>query len=279
MALIMNRYGKGRVRIMRVDRGAEIQTPRELTVQAILTGEFSKTYTQGDNASTVSTDTVKNVVNVVARANLDLPTELFCKAVADRFLHDYPHVEMATISALETRWTRLMVDGKPHPHSFTLDGNGKSSAQVVMTRSSLSTSSGVDGFTFLKTTESGWSHFYEDPLTTIKPTTDRLCSTSLMASWDWSAVPADYPKSNALVLDTMMSVFATTYSNSVQDSLYRMGMAALAAVPEIATISMAAPNKHYLPMNLAPFGMSSDNTVFLPTDEPHGQIECTVGRD
>ena len=279
MALIMNRYGKGRVRIMRVERGAERETPRELTVEAILEGDFAKTYTAADNSPTISTDTVKNVVNVVARANLDLPIEPFCQAVAERFLHDYPHVESASVHALETKWARLMIDGAAHPHSFTLDGNGKPLAKAVMTRSSVAITSGIDGFTFLKTTQSGWSDFYEDPLTTIKPTSDRLCSTSLRATWNWLAVPSDYGKSNALVLDTMMAVFATTYSNSVQDSLYRMGMAALAAVPEIATISMAAPNKHYLPMNLAPFGLSSDNTVFLPTDEPHGQIECTVGRD
>jgi urate oxidase len=64
----------------------------------------------------------------------------------------------------------------------------------------------------------------------------------------------------------------------VQDSLYRMGEAALAAVPELESISLACPNKHYLPINLKPFDMSSDNRVFTPTDEPHGQIECVVGR-
>jgi urate oxidase len=41
---------------------------------------------------------------------------------------------------------------------------------------------------------------------------------------------------------------------------------------------MACPNKHYLPMKLDPFGMSSDNMIFIATDEPHGQIECVVGR-
>ena len=76
----------------------------------------------------------------------------------------------------------------------------------------------------------------------------------------------------------MLKVFATTYSESVQDSLYRMGTAALAAVPELIDISLACPNKHYLLINLSPFKMDNDNQVFLPTDEPHGQIECTVGR-
>ncbi len=77
----------------------------------------------------------------------------------------------------------------------------------------------------------------------------------------------------------MLEVFATTYSHGVQDSLFRMGEAALAAVPELATIRMACPNKHYIPINLDRFGMSSDNMVFIATDEPHGQIECQISRE
>jgi urate oxidase len=64
----------------------------------------------------------------------------------------------------------------------------------------------------------------------------------------------------------------------MQDSLYRMGEAALAAVPQLEEISLACPNKHYLLVNLSAFGLDNNNQVFLPTDEPHGQIECTVGR-
>jgi len=73
-------------------------------------------------------------------------------------------------------------------------------------------------------------------------------------------------------------VFANTYSESIQHSLYRMGGAALAAVPQISDVSMTCPNKHYLLINLTPFQLDNKNQVFLPTDEPHGQIECTVGR-
>ena len=73
-------------------------------------------------------------------------------------------------------------------------------------------------------------------------------------------------------------MFGTTYSRGVQDSMYRMGEAALAAMPEIGEIGFAMPNKHYIPINLAPFGLDNAGTVFLPTDEPHGQIEATIGR-
>src|SRR5207248_2840329 len=115
--------------------------------------------------------------------------------------------------------------------------------------------------------------------TTIPETNDRMCATSMVASWKWSAKPASYPVTNKKILDTLLEVFATTYSASVQDSLYRMGEAALGAVPEISEISMACPNMHFILMNLSAFGLDNNNDVFLPTDEPHGQIECTVGRD
>jgi urate oxidase len=117
-----------------------------------------------------------------------------------------------------------------------------------------------------------------DRYTTIAETGDRICATSMDARWEWGRKPADFTAANATILSTMIEVFATTYSSSVQDSLYRMGEAALAAVPDILKVSLACPNKHYLLVNLAPFDLDNANQVFLPTDEPHGQIECTVGR-
>jgi urate oxidase len=130
----------------------------------------------------------------------------------------------------------------------------------------------------MKSTQSGWENYVKDPYTTIPETHDRMCATSMVASWKWSSKPANYPATNAKILATLLEVFGTTYSSSVQDSLYRMGEAALAAVPEISEISMACPNMHFILMNLSAFGLDNNNDVFLPTDEPHGQIECTVGR-
>ncbi|RVU13970.1 factor-independent urate hydroxylase [Methylobacterium oryzihabitans] len=278
MTLVHKTYGKGRVRVMRVHRGGGRHEVRELSVQAMLTGDFDRTFTHADNLRTVSTDTIRNVVNIVARENLALGNEEFCRAVAQRLLDSYDAAETATVSAHETRWARLTVDGTPHPHTFTLDGNGKPTASVTMSRSGTRIESGVAGFTFLKATESGWARYHKDPYTTIPETDDRIAATSMEASWLWRAAPADYAAANALILDTMLRVFATTYSHSVQDSLYRMGTAALDAVPELDTITMACPNKHYLLLNLAPFGLDNANQVFVATDEPHGQIECTVGR-
>jgi urate oxidase len=276
--LIKNKYGKGRVRVMRIHRDGDRHEVSQLNVKAMIEGDFARAYTDADNSTSVSTDTIKNVVNVVARENTGLSTEEFCLVLAKKYLDSYPQVASVAITAHETKWSRLSFGGKPHPHSFILDSNGKPFVEVAATREGSTLASGIDGFTFMKSTQSGWENYFKDRYTTIPPTNDRMCATAMVASWKWSAKPANYPAINAKILATVLEVFSTTYSKSVQDSLYRMGEAALAAVPEISEISMACPNIHFILMNLSAFGLDNNNDVFLPTDEPHGQIECTVGR-
>ncbi len=279
MPLISHTYGKGRVRVMRIHRDGDYNEVRETSVKMMLDGDFAPSYTDGDNRLVIATDTIKNIAYIVARETLTAGPEAYAQAIAERFLQRYDQVSQVTVSLHETRWTRASFDGKPHPHSFTLDANGKPTVTLVAPRGAApSVTSGIAGYTFLKSTGSGWVDFVTDDYTILPPTTDRIAATAMDAQWTWLSAPADYEAANALVLSTMLEVFATTYSRGVQDSLYRMGEAALAAVPELATVRMACPNKHYLPTKLEPFGMSSDNTVFIATDEPHGQIECLVGR-
>jgi urate oxidase len=57
-----------------------------------------------------------------------------------------------------------------------------------------------------------------------------------------------------------------------------MGEAALKVCPEISRLDMAMPNKHCILIDLSPFKVENHNEVFLPIDEPHGQIEATVER-
>ncbi len=278
MPLIHNSYGKGLVRVMRVQRDGDTHVPRELSVQVMLEGDFAAAYTDGDNRRVIATDSIRNITNIVAREQLDACSEQFGQHLAGHFLAHYPQVEAVTVTMHETRWLRAQIGGAAHGHGFVLDGNGRPMAEVRATRAGAAVTSGIAGYTFMKTTQSGWTDFVRDEFTTLPDTTDRIAATAMDARWTWAAAPTDYPAANAAILAAMLEEFATTYSRGIQDSLLRMGEAALAAVPQLETIRMACPNKHYLPVNLAPFGRSSDNLVFTPTDEPHGQIECTVGR-
>jgi urate oxidase len=263
---------------MRVHRTDGHDEVRELTVQAMLEGDFDRAYTHADNKTVVATDTIKNIVNIVARETVAAPAEVFCEKLAQRFLDRYDQVRQVVVDTAETRWNRLPLAGTPHAHAFLLDANGKPTVRLERTRSGQVMRSGITGFTFMKSTGSGWTDYVMDDYTTLAETTDRIAATSMTASWLWGARPADPAAANAAILGAMLEVFAGTYSHGMQDSLYRMGEAALAAMPDITEIAIACPNKHYLPIDLRAFGMASDNTVFTPTDEPHGQIECTLAR-
>jgi urate oxidase len=279
MALVSNRYGKGRVRTMRVDRQGHQNTVREMTLEVMLEGTFERAYTHADNRAVIATDTIKNIVNIVAREEVAAGAEMFCQAVGKRFLDTYAHVERVSVAGQETRWRRMVIDGVANPHGFTLDGNGTPIVRLVQTRAETRLESGIENFTFMKSTDSGWTDYLRDAFTTLPETTDRIAATSMNACWLWSDRPADYLAKNEIILQKMIEIFVTTYSASVQDSMYRMAEAALAVVPEISQISMACPNKHYVPIDLSRFGALADNMVFTPTDEPHGQIECVVARD
>ncbi len=278
MHLESSTYGKGRVRIMRVKRDTDRHEVRELTIKTMLEGHFSASFTAADNSLVIATDSIKNIVNIVARQNIALDTEDFCSALAAYFLSHYAHVEKISITAEETRWARLPIDGAPHDHAFTLDGNGTGITRLTATRAETTITSGVENFTFLKTTESGWTDFLRDEATTLPDTTDRIFATAMNAAWTWSSTPPSHTAANIKILAAMLKIFATTYSPSVQNSLFLMGSAALESVPEIDRITLACPNKHYIPLNLTPFSLDNPNAVFLPTDEPHGQIECTIIR-
>ena len=74
-------------------------------------------------------------------------------------------------------------------------------------------------------------------------------------------------------------MFAGHTSKSVQHTLYAMGEAVLANVPEVEEIELTLPNKHYLLVDLGGFGQNNPNEIFVPIDEPHGYIEARVRRE
>jgi urate oxidase len=112
----------------------------------------------------------------------------------------------------------------------------------------------------------------------LKETSDRILGTSFSATWNFATDPGDYRVTNNAILTAMLEVFAENYSSSAQATLYEMGEAALSVCAEISVIELAMPNKHCLLIDLSPFGLENKNEVFVPTDEPHGQIEATLAR-
>ncbi len=76
----------------------------------------------------------------------------------------------------------------------------------------------------------------------------------------------------------LVETFAATYSRSLQQTLYAMGEAVLAACPGVCEARFSLPNKHHFLVDLAPFGLDNPGEVFYAADRPYGLIEGTVCR-
>jgi urate oxidase len=276
--LLHHQYGKARVRVLKVTRAGVRHSLKELEVSVMLQGRFESSYTRADNSLVVPTDTMKNTVYVVARRKLGQQNEAFGLELGRHFLAMYPQVTRVEIGLAERAWDRLARRGKPHPHAFIQNRPGRPTARVVCSRSEETVEAGVEEVLILKSTGSGFAGFPRDRYTTLPETSDRILATKLKATWAYAAKPASYARANARILEAMLQVFADRFSPSVQVTLFEMGEAALKAAPEISRVTLAMPNKHYLLANLAPFALENPNEIFVPTDEPHGQIEGTVSR-
>jgi urate oxidase len=277
--LSSNRYGKQCVRVLRVRREGPAHRIKEITASVLLRGEFEKSYTSADNSQIVATDTVKNTVTALAREHLGDDIEAFALFLASHFLGRYAHVASVEVDLEEKAWERIATDGAPHAHSFVEGGGGIPLTRVRADHAGSTVVSGLRGLTVLKSTRSSFVGFPRCEFTTLPEAEDRIFSTSIAAEWTFSSLPVAYAPVNAAILDAMLGVFAREFSPSVQRTLFQMGEAALAVAPAISSIEIRLPNKHYLPVNLAPFGIPNNGDIFLPTDEPHGEIEAVITRD
>lgn len=278
MKLISQNYGKARVRVLKVFRDGTTHTIKELSAKVALDGDFEASYTQADNSLVVPTDTMKNTVNVLAHEHLGHDNEPFAQALAGHFLRKYPQVKRVTVELDERVWSRLSVGGRPHAHSFSQTDRARPFTSLVLDANESRLESGVRDYVILKSIGSGFAAYPKCELTTLPETHDRILATSMSARWLWSGEPVSFQAANAAILQAMIVPFAENYSPSVQATIWEMGGAALKACPEISQITIAMPNLHCLLINLAPFNRENRNEVFVPTDEPHGQIEATIAR-
>src|SRR5436305_15151513 len=99
--LTAHRYGKARVRVLKILRDGPVHTLKDLEVAAYLQGDFESSYTSGDNTKVMATDTIKNTISVFARQHLGAEIERLALILAEHFLSRYVQVNDAAIRITE----------------------------------------------------------------------------------------------------------------------------------------------------------------------------------
>lgn len=287
------RYGKDNVRVYKVhkDESTGIHTVTEMTVCCLLEGDIERSYTVADNSVVVATDSIKNTIYIKAKEHPVNPPELYASYLGQHFLDTYAHISAANVSIAVKRWTRMVIDGKEHPHSFYRDGEETRNVDARITRQGIEITSGIVGLLVLKSTGSAFHGFVRDEFTTLPETWDRILSTDVDASWRWNTLPsvasveqkvAQFDKAWEDARKITMKTFAEESSPSVQHTMYKMSEQILDAAPEVASVTYALPNKHYFEVDLSWHkgikNTGKDAEVYAPQTNPNGLIKVEVSR-
>jgi urate oxidase len=261
IGLAENRYGKSRVRLVKVKRHPDRHDLREWALEILLEGDFESCFKDGDNSNILPTDTMKNTVYSLARSSSAACMEDFGKELISFLLGRNPQVSAGQVTLSEKAWEHLESHGKPHPTAFR-----KASEELQTTE------------VMLKTAGSEFAGFIKDSLTTLPEARDRLFGTAVRARWGYSSEDVRFENLRCRLRETLITVFAEHTSKSVQHTLYAMGEAALERISEIDDIQLTMPNIHCLLVDLSRFGQDNPNEIFVPIDEPHGYIEAHIRR-
>jgi len=288
------RYGKDNVRVYKVERDEKtgVQTVTEMTVCVLLEGAIDVSYTKADNSVVVATDSMKNTVYIKAKEHPVTPPELFASILGTHFVETYSHLTAAHIKVITHRWTRMTIDGKPHPHSFYRDGNETRNVEAVVRRGKgIDIRSGIVGLLVLKSTGSQFHGFVRDEYTTLPEVWDRILSTDVDCGWSWKTFPGMAAVTEAIpkfdkawhdARNITMKTFAEEDSPSVQNTMYKMCEYIMEAVPEVENVDYSLPNKHYFEIDLSWHkglkNTGKDAEVYAPQSGPNGLIQVTVAR-
>jgi urate oxidase len=274
-----NQYGKAENRLVRIYRETARHEIRDVTVSTALRGDFVDAHLHGDQAKVLPTDTQKNTAYAFAKEHGLRAIEEYALTLARHFVDDVEPVQGARISVDEFAWERVPVGGEGHDHTWVRRGPEVRTAVVDVSDEGTEVVSGLRDLVLLKSTGSEFAGFLTDRYTTLPETHDRIMSTALVTQWRYNALDVDWDKTWADVRRILLERFATVHSLALQQTLWEMGRGVLEAHPEIAEISLQAPNKHHFTVDLSPFGLENPNEVFYAADRPYGLIEATVTRE
>ncbi|MHA3702868.1 factor-independent urate hydroxylase [Jatrophihabitans sp. YIM 134969] len=278
----INRYGKAEVRVVRVGRGLGpdgTDVIRDWNVSSSLSGDLAATHLTGDNTNVLSTDAQKNTDYAFAQSLGPVEPETYALALARHFVSSQEPITRARVAVEEFPWAPIGAGG----HSFAREGRYVRTCVAHEDQDAGTTLvSGLRDLVVLNTTNSEFWGFPRDRYTTLAETKDRMLATQVSATWRYRPETVDDLDHAALfdrALETLLGTFAGTYSYSLQQTLYAIGEAVVEAIPEVAEVRLALPNKHHFVVDTTPFGEPTTHETFYAADRPYGLIEGAVLAD
>jgi urate oxidase len=286
-------YGKDNVKLLHVERNGAVHSIKEFEVNTHLKLYSKKDYLNGDNSDIVATDSQKNTVYLLAKKFGVQSPEEFAIRLCTHFLTTYRHVEAAHVYIEEYPWKRINyskdLHGPEHNHAFIYTPVATRYCDVLQKRHDKHPTiiSGLKDLRVLKTTQSSFVNFINDEFRSLPDMEDRVFSTIITASWQYSDInKINFDSLWHHVKEIILQNFAGDYhvgipSPSVQNTIYLAQRDVLKTIKEISSISIQMPNKHYFVFDTSKYPavvQGENKEVFHPVDKPSGIIYSQLSR-
>lgn len=278
-----NSYGKDKVRVTKVKRGAHLHEVMQFTIRVRLHGEFAAAYTIGDNRLVVATDTIKNTCYAIASDHACNEPETYAIDLCRHFLRQYSHVSVANIELTQDLYDRIPAAQGGHPTAWVHRGTEKRYVNATVSRASPQhpkVITGIVGLSVLRTAGSEWADFHRDEYRTLGDTKDRLLATTVDLKWEWNEPwAASYNATYDGIRSDLLTMFANHHSLGVQQTMYKVTEEIIKRYKYVEKVRMSCPNIHHIPFDLSRVGgRTNRNEIFITTSEPCGLINIEMGR-
>jgi urate oxidase len=239
-------YGKGDVIVYRLNRDGDTRPGQSpvfgATVTLLLYGDaFWQTYTAGDNAGLIATDSMKNFIQRETMNFEGSDLEGLCRFLGEKFMATYAQVDGLQISAEELPYERL-----GDSVAFTPSGPERATARIEIQRKGIVEAvSGLRGFKALRLNGSAFRGFVRDGYTTLPDLHDRPLHMWLDLEWTYGVPAGAFTdgRVTAQAREIVLDLFKTFESGSIQQVIYQIGAHLLADIPSIQTIDLEANNR------------------------------------
>jgi len=280
-----NYYGKGDVvayRLQRDGRVAEGQSPVfGASVTLLIYGDaFWPTYATGDNTDLVATDSMKNFIQRETLAYTGTGLESYARFLAEKFLSTYPQTEGVQVEALEIPYGEI-ADSKV---AFAHAGPERATVRLELQRNSVEfrtveVCSGIRGFKLLRLGGSAFTGFVRDQYTTLPEIKTRPLHMWLDLEWSYTEPEAAFHlnvrgRATDRVRTMVHEIFNGFESGSIQEIIYKIGMAMLEQIPEIAEVRLEANNRTWD----AVVEVGEEVGVYTEARPPFGCLGLTLRR-
>jgi urate oxidase/2-oxo-4-hydroxy-4-carboxy-5-ureidoimidazoline decarboxylase len=275
-------YGKGDIIVYRLNRDGNQPDGANpvfgTSVKILIYGDaFWPTYTTGDNAGLVATDSMKNFIQRETMNFTGYDLEAYCRFMADKFLDTYPQASGVQVSASEIPYAALTGGAS----AFTPTGPERAAASIELIRDGATikvaeAKSAIEGFRLLRLKGSAFHGFVRDRYTTLPDIKDRPLHMWLDLDWSYTSAEAAFSEGaiTAAVRSIVREVFQGFESGSIQQIIYQIGEKMLADISVIAEIRLEANNRTWDTIAETDLALG----VYTDARPPYGILGLTMKR-